>query len=132
MNNPDLDPFKIEVNYKKKPCMKIFKMYFRKADMFAPPITLRYKSDKKFYTNWGAFLTIIIGLTAFGLFFYDFWRILNQNADGLSLVESSTPTAQNRTDESGVYTYDYDAPYIFGFQFRDTNTQNSISLEELE
>jgi hypothetical protein len=73
--------------------MKIFKMYFRKADMFAPAITLRYKDDKKFYTNWGAFLTIVIGLTALGLFSYDFWRVLQSDPNNLSLVESTSPTA---------------------------------------
>ena len=33
---------------------------FRKLDLYALPVTLRYKGEKKFYTNFGACTSLII------------------------------------------------------------------------
>lgn len=40
--------------------MKQFKRQFRKLDLYAMPVTLRYKGEKKFYTNFGALTSVII------------------------------------------------------------------------
>lgn len=50
------------------PCMKQFKKIFRLIDLYALPITLRYKQEKKFYTNWGAATSIFIILIMVGFF----------------------------------------------------------------
>jgi hypothetical protein len=33
---------------------------FKKADLYAMPVTLRFKGEKKFYTNFGACVSIVI------------------------------------------------------------------------
>ena len=40
--------------------MKSFKKLFRKMDLYALPVTLRYKGEKKFYTNFGALTSLFI------------------------------------------------------------------------
>ena len=43
--------------------MKRIKRYFRKVDIYALPITLRYKQEKKFYTNFGALTSCVLFIT---------------------------------------------------------------------
>jgi len=54
--------------YKKIGMFKRFKYYFKMIDIYAIPITLRYKNQRKFYTNFGALTTTVILLTMLSLF----------------------------------------------------------------
>jgi hypothetical protein len=58
----EVDPFRDPrlQQYVELPCMKQFKRQFRKLDLYAMPVTLRYKGEKKFYTNFGALTSVII------------------------------------------------------------------------
>lgn len=47
-------------SYIRVPCMKQFKRQFRRIDLYAMPVTMRYKGEKKFYTNYGAVTSIVI------------------------------------------------------------------------
>jgi hypothetical protein len=40
--------------------MKKLKRYYRLADLFAYPVTLKYKGERRFYTNFGALTSIAI------------------------------------------------------------------------
>jgi hypothetical protein len=47
--------------------MKIFKFNFKKLDMYAQPVTLRYKNQKKFYTNYGALASLFVYMATVGI-----------------------------------------------------------------
>ena len=47
-------------SYEPIPLMKRLKRMFRALDIYALPITLRYKMEKKFYTNFGALSSVIL------------------------------------------------------------------------
>lgn len=40
--------------------MKKLKKYYRLADLFAYPVTLKYKGERRFYTNFGAMTSVAI------------------------------------------------------------------------
>ena len=54
--------------YKKISACKQFKYYFKMIDMYALPITLRYKNQRAFYTNFGAMASLVIYLSLLSLF----------------------------------------------------------------
>lgn len=58
----EVDPFRDPRLYSQVPipCMKKFKRMFRRMDLYAMPVTLRYKGEKKFYTNFGALTSLIV------------------------------------------------------------------------
>lgn len=48
-------------SYKTKvPCMSRVRRTIRLLDLYALPITLRYKEEKKFFTNFGAATSILL------------------------------------------------------------------------
>ena len=49
-------------------CLSRFRRSVRSADMYARPITLRYKDEKKFRTNFGACTSITLFLVVAFLF----------------------------------------------------------------
>eukprot|EP00347_Sterkiella_histriomuscorum_P022902 403336727 len=57
--------------YTRIPLKKRCKRIFRQADFYANPITLRYKGEKKFYTNFGALTStlIIAGMVALTVYY---------------------------------------------------------------
>ena len=65
----EIDPYDDPTLYTITPTksMKKFKRVCRLIDLYALPITLRYKAEKKFYTNYGACtsITIIFIMLAF-------------------------------------------------------------------
>ena len=65
----EVDPFRDEDFYhiEKIKCMSLARRLVRQVDMYAIPITLRYKSEKMFYTNFGAFASILLVLGMVGL-----------------------------------------------------------------
>ena len=66
----EIDPYDDPALYQIKaiPCMKRFKKVFRIVDMYALPITLRYKQEKRFYTNWGACTSVALIVIMLGFF----------------------------------------------------------------
>jgi hypothetical protein len=67
----EVDPFRDPAlySYEPIPLMKLGKRYFRALDIYALPITLRYKMEKKFYTNFGALASVVL-LLVVGVFIY--------------------------------------------------------------
>ncbi len=60
----EIDPFKDPAlhSYVEIPLIKRLKRTFRLLDLYAMPVTLRYKGQKKFYTNFGALTSLILVL----------------------------------------------------------------------
>ena len=52
--------------YKEIPLIKSFKADFRLLDLYALPVSLRYKGQKKFYTNYGACASLCVILALLG------------------------------------------------------------------
>ena len=65
----EIDPFKDPelTYYEPIPCFKRFKRNFRMLDLYALPVTFRYKGEKKFYTNFGAATSLVLLLCILGL-----------------------------------------------------------------
>ena len=65
----EIDPFsgKELHDYPKQGACKGLKRTFRRADLYALPITLRYKGEKKFYTNFGACISALVILLIMGI-----------------------------------------------------------------
>ena len=59
--------------------IKKFKYYFKMIDAYALPITLRYKNQRKFYTNFGALATFIIYITMLSLASSSFSSVGNRD-----------------------------------------------------
>ena len=66
--NSEVDPFRDPslYTYERIPWLKRFKADFRMLDLYALPITLRYKNQKKFYTNYGACSSLVLIIIVFG------------------------------------------------------------------
>ena len=64
------DPYRDEDFYhlEEVRCISTFRKLVRQVDLYALPITLRYKSEKMFYTNFGACTSILLILTIVGIF----------------------------------------------------------------
>lgn len=62
-DDPDL------VTYTPIPFTARCKKLWRRSDLYAIPITLRYKGEKAFYTNYGALISNIVILTLMGFTF---------------------------------------------------------------
>ena len=58
----EVDPFRDPSFYHLEPikCGTQFRRILRQADLFAQPITMRYKKEKMFYTNFGAVASLCI------------------------------------------------------------------------
>jgi hypothetical protein len=67
----EIDPFKDQAfkSYEEKTCLKMFKRKFRLLDLYALPVTFRYKGEKKFYTNAGALTSLLIIICTLGLLY---------------------------------------------------------------
>ena len=65
----EVDPFRDEDFYhiEKVKCATLTRRLIRQADLYALPITLRYKSEKMFYTNFRAAASIMLILGMLGL-----------------------------------------------------------------
>ena len=65
----EVDPFRDPSFYSLEPikCGSKFRRIVRQADLFAQPVTFRYKNEKMFYTNFGAGTSIFIILIMMGL-----------------------------------------------------------------
>ena len=76
--------------------MKQFKRHFRKMDFYALPVTLRFKGEKKFYTNWGACTSFAIILVVFTLAFYYISQLAGR-AENVIYVGETTKVVHSKS-----------------------------------
>lgn len=67
----EIDPFKDKnlTTYHPWTAYESFKKTFRMLDLYALPITFRYKGEKKFYTMFGAVVSLFIILATLSLLY---------------------------------------------------------------
>ena len=102
-------------NIKPYSCMKRFKRIFRLVDLYALPITLRYKQEKRFYTNWGAMTSIFIIMLMLGFLVSS---LLTMFAD-TNVTEVVTTKLIKNKDFQNLE----EGNFIFGFRVIDSNDQ---------
>lgn len=98
------DPFRDPSLYKYTPIppLKQFKRLFRRLDIYALPITLRYKGEKKFYTNFGALTSLLIVL----LMVAYIWTEINLMLSLTQYTSTSTSsTVMLRDYQDGEFSY---------------------------
>ena len=93
------------------PPAKKFKKICRLIDLYALPITLRYKQEKKFYTNYGACASIVMVLIMLSFFASYLVRML---ADTEITQSVDTKLISNKEIE---FTANH--TFIFGFRVTD-------------
>jgi len=86
----EIDPFRDPAlySYHEIPGMKLCKRYFRALDIYALPITLRYKMEKKFYTNFGALASVVL-LIAVGVFIYFEVSLMTSKTEVTAISQSN-------------------------------------------
>ena len=112
----EVDPFHDEGFYsmEKVRCLSLFRRLVRQVDMYALPITLRYKSEKMFYTNFGAFTSIFIILSMMGLFVNEIIVMFARTQ-----VTQSTTTILNVNKDPILE--ERGGLFLFGYRFLDEN-----------
>lgn len=117
----EIDPFRDKAlySYEKIPTIKWMKRQFRALDIYALPITLRYKMEKKFYTNFGALASVFL-LLAIGVFIYI-------EVDLMISKTQVTGTSQTNfvTDMTNLIKPMTLVPFSFGFRIK-YSSQNQI------
>ena len=75
----EVDPYDDPALYQITPIspMKKYKKVCRLIDLYALPITLRYKTEKRFYTNYGACTSITLILVMLSFFASSLISMLN-------------------------------------------------------
>ena len=99
------------------PCMKRFKKIFRLIDLYAIPVTLRYKQEKKFYTNWGAGASVFVILVMLAFFVTN---IVHMVGDTKTTETVSSKLVKNKVafkTTNGLSTNIGD--FLFGFRILD-------------
>ena len=77
MENRDIFRDRDLVSYEPKSMKKQMKRYCRLMDLYAIPITLRYKNEKKFYTNFGAATSCVVLFGILSLLLTEILQISN-------------------------------------------------------
>ena len=85
------DPFggKEIYEYKKIPWLNSFKADFRLLDLYALPVSLRYKGQKKFYTNYGACTSLCVILAVLGYIYSQIMLMLSYTQYTMTQTSSS-------------------------------------------
>ncbi len=102
-------------SYKPIKCGTQIRKVVRLADMYALPITLRYKSEKLFYTNLGACVSIALYLTMIGLFMSELFTMLSR-----SKIEKDITTILSQQRDPDIQS---NGLFLFGYRFIDINTK---------
>ena len=110
-----VDPFKDPelYSYQEIPLMKRLKRLFRALDLYALPITLRYKMEKKFYTNYGALASLILIILVLVYVYSDVAVMLQKTK--LTQTQSTRISAL-RPDVVGTQV-----PFSFGYRILDSH-----------
>ncbi len=85
----EIDPFKDPLlkSYHPIGCFEKFKHTFRLLDLYALPITFRYKGEKKFYTMAGAVTSLFIILATLALLWSELTSMfLKKNPPNIQVV----------------------------------------------
>lgn len=110
----EVDPFRDESFYhlEKVKCASVTRRLIRQVDLYALPITLRYKSEKMFYTNFGAATSILLILGMLGLLLSEVLTMISLNK--LFLTTSTIPvdSKDEVLDRKG-------ALFLFGYRILD-------------
>ncbi|CDW77920.1 UNKNOWN [Stylonychia lemnae] len=108
--------------YRRIPLNKKCKKLFRQADFYANPITLRYKGEKKFYTNFGALTSSLIIAGMLALTIYQVTLMLSQSQ--ITFQESSS-LALPAAFELGV-----DNGFTFAFRLYNKDTKKTFDYNQ--
>ena len=96
--------------------MKRIKKAFRKVDIYALPITLRYKQEKKFYTNFGALTSCVLVITVFSF----------ATSYILAMLADENPKTQQKTlfvAEKDKMLERGGGGFLFGYRIIDSETK---------
>lgn len=89
-------------SYKPIPFMKKFKFFFKMADMYAEPVTMRYKNQKKFFTNFGAIASVCVYLGTFSILLTYITDVFSLNPDLITSFESNELASFSRLNISDI------------------------------
>ena len=113
----EIDPFRDPDLFSEQrvPLMKRIKKLFRKSDIYALPITLRYKQEKKFYTNFGALTSccLMIAVISFATSYI------------LTMLANENPKTQSKTAFISEKDSDLEKSggrFLFGYRIIDSET----------
>lgn len=106
-------------SYKPIKCGTQIRKVVRLADMYALPITLRFKSEKLFYTNLGACVSIALYLTMIGLFMSELFTMLSK-----SKIEKDITTILSTERDIEIQN---NGLFLFGYRFVDITTNEVFS-----
>lgn len=114
MNVEEEDPFRDPElsSFKPVKCGSQVRKVIRLADMYALPITLRYKREKLFYTNLGACVSICLYLTMIGLFLGELMTMLSR-----SKIQNDATTILSKSKDILSET---NGLFLFGYRFIDS------------
>ena len=110
----EVDPFRDDSFYhiEKLKCGTQVRKLLRQIDLFAQPITLRYKSEKMFYTNFGAATSIFIIVVMLILFVGELLVMLAKSKVTQSITSILTKNKDPTVAEAGGL-------FFFGYRFVD-------------
>lgn len=140
----EVDPFRDPRLYSHEPIplMKNFKKLFRRLDLYAMPVSLRYKGEKKFYTNYGACTSLLIILLMLAYIYTEIMLMLSQTQyestqTVKTVVERDLATGLEAYDNvvaSGVYVDMTFGIRAFHENFTDFNDPSyfTINFSQLE
>lgn len=97
--------------------MKRYKKIFRLIDLYAIPVTLRYKQEKKFYTNWGAAASVFVILVMLAFFATNIVSMVSDTKTtetvSSKLVKNKVPFKTIDGSSSSI------GDFLFGFKIVD-------------
>jgi len=62
---------------------------FKKLDLYALPVTLRYKGEKKFYTNFGACVSLSVILTLVAIIYGELVNLVSRGPSQMTVSSSA-------------------------------------------
>ena len=117
----EIDPFRDPDLFSEQrvPLLKRIKKLFRKVDIYALPITLRYKSEKRFYTNFGALTScfLVIAVMSFASSYV------------LTMLANENPTTQQKTAFISEKDKDLEKSggrFLFAFRIIDSEAETDF------
>lgn len=93
--------------------------------MYALPVTLRYKGEKSFYTNFGALTSCIVMLVMLSFTM----TYVKEMLDDKRVVSSYTEKLSYLKPESQQCTSSTDCPYLFGFKMINSTTGEDYLID---
>ena len=85
---------------------------FRYLDLYAIPITLRFKKEKKFYTNYGALTSMVLIMTMLSFTI----KYILEMTSGLNIKQTNSRKLITKKSEE---LQEQGGSFMFGFQIYD-------------